>query len=605
MLFARWGSLGCSVMALPLLLLLMCLLVASAATDNNPGLTCGAEELSCGVHLVQTDHRAVRAASPHRQAAEKAKEPATSAADSEGLLHVSKRRKQPVVAPVYDPEVIQMELWLRSVAPWIFPRSSAIQRLQNMETHLHVSVVGSPNKGHEVTLHRGGLPASDNWKICLATPLIVYACYLLVMNLKSRRAQASSDPQPTVVQFDPMAIYLMVLVASVGGSMIIVLKPFIALDFGASPAMVGVMQSSFSIAQFFGTLIMGFLSDRFGRKQLLLTLPIGHIVAHLCCAMSQSYTPFLLSRILLGFFGGLVPIAEALIAENTAEEERAGALGKMMAFLGLGFVGGPGIASLLSPLGFANIFYIAAVLALLIWMWLLYAFDDSWKGSGPAGTKLARAEGVGVGENAPEAMSQAQPLPWKMLVFWYVITSAYCAVGPSSSGAGSMVPLFALDMYDMHEQAIGGLMMCAGFFMILFQATITGIVSKQIGNICSCMVGLAGACLMYCMVFLVHSSVTLVIACVLSTAAGALIDPTSCAAVASLAGDERRGSLLGIYQAVRALGQGGGPIISGVLYEVTKDLPFQVNVAAGLVLIAALGMAHASTRNTACSQSKD
>eukprot|EP00930_Biecheleria_cincta_P015266 TRINITY_DN12792_c0_g1_i3.p1 TRINITY_DN12792_c0_g1~~TRINITY_DN12792_c0_g1_i3.p1 ORF type:complete len:494 (+),score=72.77 TRINITY_DN12792_c0_g1_i3:333-1814(+) len=492
-----------------------------------------------------------------------------------------------------------MEQWLRRVTPWVFPWSNATMRLQKIETHLHVSVVGLPDRGREVTMHHGGLPASSSWKICLATPLIIYACYLLVLKLKARRA----DSQLAMVQFDPMPINIMVCVAMLGGTMITVLKPFIALDFGASPAMVGVMQSSFSIAQFFGTLLMGFLSDTFGRKQLLLTLPIGHIVAHLGCAMSRSYTPFLLCRVLLGFFGGLVPIAEALIVENTVQEERAGALGRMMAFLALGAVVGPGVASLLSPLGFANIFYIAAVLALLIWMWLLYTFDDSWKGSGPAASKLTKAEGA-VQDSVPETTSETQPPSWKMLVFWYIIIFGFNTVGPSYAAAGSMMPLYALDMYDMREQAVGVLIMFQGLLLIIFQANLTGLVSKQIGNIGSCIVGLAVACVLMSMLFLVHSPVVFVVVVPLSmAAASALIDPPSCAAVARLASDETRGSLLGIYQAFRSLGAGLGPLISGVLYEVTLDLPFQAGVAAGLVLIAALGTAQALTRSETSSQS--
>lgn len=593
---------------LPALLLPSLLLgvaAAAAAVDSYSGLACDVEDSSCGVHLVQTGHQAVRAGLHKQnlvQAAEKRKRPETFVADPEGLLHAT-RNENDTAASLYDPKVMQLEQRLRSVVPWMFPSSPAILRLQTMETYLHVSAVDLPAEGggHKVTLHHGGLPASSNWKICLATPLIVYFCYLLTVKLKARRA---SDSHLAVARpFDPAPIYIMVFVACVGGSMIVVLKPFIALDFGASPAMVGVMQSSFSIAQFFGTLIMGFLSDRFGRKQLLLTLPIGHIVAHLGCAMSRSYTPFLLCRVLLGFFGGLVPIAEALIAENTAEEERAGALGKMMACLGFGIVAGPGMASLLVPLGTANVFYIAAVLALAIWMWLLYSFDDSWKGSGPAGSKLAKEAAA---ETAPEVHpeAKAQPLPWKMLVFWYAMVFVYCSAGPSTSAAGSMVTLYAVDMYNMREQAMGVMMMVAGLLMIFFQATLAGVVAKSVGNLCSCIVGLVGACAMYSMVFLLHSPVAFVAALLLSTASSALIDPTSCAAVATLASDERRGSLLGVYQAFRALGQGLGPIIGGVLYEVTWDLPFQASTAVGLVCIMAFGMVHAWTRTAASSQGK-
>lgn len=581
---------------LPLLLLpslLLGLVAADAgAADSYPGLACDAEDASCGVNLLQADHRAVRAA-------ENRKQPETVVADPKGLLHATVKENG-TAAVSYDPEVMHLEQILRSVAPWMFPSVPAFLRLQNSETYLHISIGGLPAGGsHKVTLHHGGIPASSNWKLVLATPLIIYFCYALTVKLKARRTLNSDvgGERP----FDPTAIYLMVFVACAGGSMIIVLKPFIALDFGASPAMVGVMQSSFSIAQFFGTLVMGFLSDKFGRKRLLLTLPLGHIAAHLGCAMSLSYTPFLLSRVFLGFFGGLVPIAEALIAENTAEEDRAGAIGKMMAFMGFGLVAGPGMASLLVPLGTANIFYIAAVLALVIWIWLLYTFDDSWKGSGPAGSKLSKER---ADETAPEVTEEAAPQPWKMLTFWYVITFVYCAAGPSTSAAGSMVTLYAVDMYNMHEQTMGVVLMSAGLLLVFFQATVAGAVSKSIGNLCACMLGLAGASLLFAVIFLLHFRVPFVVALLLTTISSSLIDPTSCAAVATLASDERRGSVLGVYQAFRALGQGVGPIIGGVLYEVSCDAPFQASAAVGLVMVMTFGVVHAGTRTATAAPSK-
>jgi len=355
--------------------------------------------------------------------------------------------------------------------------------------------------------------------------------------------------------------------------MIIVLKPYIALTLGASPGMVGVLQSAFSFAQFFGTLTMGWMSDKFGRKQLLLALPIGHIVAHLGCAMSSTYWPFFFSRLLLGCFGGLVPISEALIAENVPKEECAGALGKLMAFLGLGAVAGPAMASLLAPLGFANIFYFAALLAWAIWMWLLWSFDDSWKGAAPAAEQTLMSEGQDGTER------KQAPLKYGMLLFWYAI----CLFGGTSgSTSQSMIPLIYLDWYGITERRMGILFMLAGVVGMFTQALVTGPLSKRFGNLGTATMGAFGGVLIMGFFLNVRHPVVPWIVGVGGPALGALTDPTSCAAVAQLAGDTNRGKLLGMYQALRALGQGLGPVIGGFLYETSVTLPFRASYIYGM-----------------------
>jgi len=524
---------------------------------------------SCpGVFLVQTDRRAVKAGSLTKQTSQRQDENA-SLRDSGGAqtAHVLERLQE---AHAFDRlKALDIEEKLPAWMPWLFRNSSTYQaahpRLQLSRAGYDFQTLPMESLADGVTIAHGGMPPSSNWKLAVFTPITLAAAYLVLTRLKAQRTRQRSG---TPARFDPSAIYLMCLIASMGNSMIIVLKPYIALTLGASPGMVGVLQSAFSFSQFFGTLIMGWMSDKFGRKQLLLVLPIGHIVAHLGSAMSTTYWPFFFSRLLLGCFGGLVPISEALIAENVPKEECAGALGKLMACLGLGAVAGPAMASLLSPLGFANIFYFAAVLALAIWMWLLWSFDDSWKGAAPA------AEQTLMSERQDGTESKQTSVRYGMLLFWYAICLFGATFGTTSQ---SMIPLIYLDWYGITERKMGILFMLAGVVGMLTQATFTGPLSKRFGNLGTATMGAFGGVLIMAFFLSVRHPVVPWIVGVGGPALGALTDPTSCAAVAQLAGDTNRGKLLGIYQALRALGQGLGPVIGGFLYEISVTLPFRVS----------------------------
>eukprot|EP00931_Biecheleriopsis_adriatica_P038313 TRINITY_DN21955_c0_g1_i1.p1 TRINITY_DN21955_c0_g1~~TRINITY_DN21955_c0_g1_i1.p1 ORF type:complete len:604 (+),score=89.35 TRINITY_DN21955_c0_g1_i1:96-1907(+) len=536
-----------------------CIGAALAATDAG----CDLED-NAGVYLVQTDRRAKKATAREERPALKQ------------VTHLKDHLSSPWIAP----DVAVLERKLQAVAPWLFwsPLPSQQLNAQGLGFPSLSSLPGglqslsgaSGPDGLHVNLKHGGLSPSGSLKLVLSTPFILCGIYMLIMRLKSTKASRAPSENHA---FNPVPLYMTCLICSAGGTMIITLKPYIAIDFGATPGMVGLLQSSFSITQFFGTLVMGYLADIFGRKQLILTLPIGHILAHLGCAVSTSYTPFLLSRLLLGCFGGIVPICEVLVAENTEPSERAGALGKLMAVLGLGVVIGPGLASLLAPIGTANIFYAAAGMALVIWMWLLWAFDDSWKGAFPVKAEPAEGSSEGPAEQHLEGKPQ-DSLP-KMLLFWYL-----CVIigGSSSASSMSMMPLFYLETYGVDQRQMGEIFMLSGFVMIFAQAGLAGPASKKFGELGASMLGLAIAGLGLAMLLFITNPIVPWLVAIIGTSAGAFTDPASCAAVSTLATDRNRGTLLGIYQALRAAASGIGPIVGGMIYEVDIFLPFRISI---------------------------
>src|SRR5829696_5893061 len=138
-----------------------------------------------------------------------------------------------------------------------------------------------------------------------------------------------------------LVIFLTILVNLIGFGIIIPLLPFYATTFGASPLIVGLLFASFSLAQLIASPILGALSDRSGRRPVLILSLIGTAVSFAMHAVAQSLTMLFAARIVDGLSGGNITTARAYIADITEEENRAKAYGVLGAAFGLGFMIGP------------------------------------------------------------------------------------------------------------------------------------------------------------------------------------------------------------------------------------------------------------------------
>jgi DHA1 family tetracycline resistance protein-like MFS transporter len=158
-------------------------------------------------------------------------------------------------------------------------------------------------------------------------------------------------------------IFIVVFVDLLGFSLILPLLPYYAAKFGASPFVIGLLTASYAAASLVGAPLMGRLSDRFGRRLILLLSvagtflgflllafaePIGHGLASL--AASTAINVFVLgvlflSRSVDGLTGGNITVAQAYISDITDEKNRARGLGLIGAAFGLGFIIGPAVGT--------------------------------------------------------------------------------------------------------------------------------------------------------------------------------------------------------------------------------------------------------------------
>ena len=162
-----------------------------------------------------------------------------------------------------------------------------------------------------------------------------------------------------------MTLFLIVFIDLLGFSIILPLLPFYAKTFSATPTQVGLLVASYAAAQLVGAPVLGRMSDRFGRKPVLLISLAGTFIGFLMLGFANSLAILFASRILDGFTGGNISVAQAYVTDITDESNRAKGLGMLGAAFGLGFIIGPAVGGILSVYGFALPAFVAAGLSLV------------------------------------------------------------------------------------------------------------------------------------------------------------------------------------------------------------------------------------------------
>ena len=170
------------------------------------------------------------------------------------------------------------------------------------------------------------------------------------------------------------SIILVVFIDLLGFSLILPLLPYYAETFQASEFVTGLLVASYAAAQLIGAPVLGRLSDRFGRRPLLLASIFGTFLGFLLLGFANTLWMLFAARVIDGFTGGNLSIAQAYITDVTDAKDRSKGLGLIGAAFGLGFIIGPVTGGLLSQFGYAVPAFVAAAMSfanlILIYAWL-------------------------------------------------------------------------------------------------------------------------------------------------------------------------------------------------------------------------------------------
>jgi DHA1 family tetracycline resistance protein-like MFS transporter len=171
-----------------------------------------------------------------------------------------------------------------------------------------------------------------------------------------------------------LIIFLTIFVNLIGFGIIIPLLPYYAEQFGASPLVIGLLFAIYSLCQLLAAPALGDLSDRWGRRPILIFSLLGTVVSFVMLAMAHSIVMLFLARIVDGLSGGNISTARAYVADVTEPKDRARAFGLIGAAFGLGFIMGPALSGMLARVSYtapiwaaAGLTLVAAVMA-LVWL---------------------------------------------------------------------------------------------------------------------------------------------------------------------------------------------------------------------------------------------
>ncbi|MCC7415824.1 MAG: MFS transporter [Acidobacteria bacterium] len=171
-----------------------------------------------------------------------------------------------------------------------------------------------------------------------------------------------------------LVIFLTIFVNLIGFGIIIPLLPFYAETFGASPFAIGLLFAIFSLCQLVAAPVLGDLSDRYGRRPVLVFSLAGTVISFVMMALAHSMAMLFMARAIDGLSGGNIATARAYVADVTEPKDRARAYGLIGAAFGLGFILGPALSGVLAGVSYTAPIWAAAGLTLvavvMAWLWL-------------------------------------------------------------------------------------------------------------------------------------------------------------------------------------------------------------------------------------------
>jgi multidrug resistance protein len=178
------------------------------------------------------------------------------------------------------------------------------------------------------------------------------------------RARSASTPKSISKSSLFVLALIMVINAVAYGSIIPLLYPY-AARFGIGPVGLGLLFASFSFMQLIATPVLGRLSDKYGRKPVLLFCLFGTGLSLAMFAGATTIPMLFIARMIDGVTGGTLSVAQAVVADSTEGNERAKGFGVLMAAFGFGFLVGPALGGLMSQFGLAAPFWFSAVIAMI------------------------------------------------------------------------------------------------------------------------------------------------------------------------------------------------------------------------------------------------
>lgn len=369
---------------------------------------------------------------------------------------------------------------------------------------------------------------------------------------------------------------LTILIDFTGFGLVLPWMPFWAERLGANPLAVGLLVTIYSLAQFIFTPVLGSLSDRYGRKPVIFTSLIIEAVSLAFSGLAWSLPILALARFIGGLGASNIGSAQAVVSDVTTPQERARGMGIIGACIGLGFVLGPALGGVLSPLGPSFIFLAAAGIAVINAL-LVFFFLPETHGKRESATNRHPLAVFTSWSNI-----WRYPLIGRLVCINLLFTIAF-------TGMEAIFPIFAQHNFNWGAMQTGYIFTYVGVVVVLMQGGLVRQLVKVWREQVLLRIGLLLLALgLFLLAFSTQIALLFVSLGVLSIGEGA-ITPMISTLLSFASAEDRQGEIQGLAQGMAGLGRILGPVIASSLYALSgPSSPF---VTGGILGVLAFVMA--------------
>jgi DHA1 family tetracycline resistance protein-like MFS transporter len=368
-------------------------------------------------------------------------------------------------------------------------------------------------------------------------------------------------------------IVMTIFIDMIGFGMVIPLLPFHPETVEAGALALGILIGSFSLMQFIFSPLLGRLSDKVGRRPVILLSIFSSAISFIVFALANSFAMLLISRITAGM-ATEAAVAQAYIADITTEKERTTGLGKVGAAHGAGFIIGPAIGGFLSIYGFSAAGFAAAALTVVNFLFAFFFLPES-----NAHTHSSMQKSVNSGGYWRRlAKALTKPLIGTVFVILFIITFAFSAIPV-------IVPLLGIAFFGFGELEMSYFFMYIGVVQIVLQGILIGRLTKRWGEENLIVFGSLVMTLGMFIMPLFPSIVTFFSALTMISSGSGILNTVLPSFISKRAPADEQGGMLGVAQSVGSIARIPGPLVGGLIAEfVGLDVAFLLSAA--LVMIA-------------------
>ena len=355
-------------------------------------------------------------------------------------------------------------------------------------------------------------------------------------------------------------IFFTVLIDLIGFGIVMPILPFYAQRFGASGLAYGAVLGVFSFMQFVATALLGKLSDRIGRRPVLLTTMLFNAAGYVLFAFAGSYWVLFLSRVISGFAGGNISAAQAYIADITTPAERSRGMGIVGAAFGIGFSLGPAIGGLADHyFGHTGPGLIAVGLSLANFVSAYFILPESLRHELRVKRPLFDLRHIG------DAIARPKLRP--LMLVWALVPLGF-------AGYTAALPYRAIAALGWKQLQLTFLFIIIGVTAASVQGYFFGKLVRRTGERALVIAGTFGMAISIAVIPLISTSALLYAWTFVLAVSNSVFAPAATGLVSVYADPNEQGTILGAAQAIGALGRTAGPPLIGTVYDASPTASF-------------------------------